>query len=116
MAKIMLTMSDEIKREIRKKAGENDKSMNQYILRCVEVDLMQNVTIDQIKGALVASEGPQEVLVERDGSIKVSPIKKPTKKTKKPIEKLGDEIREITQQISCQKCIYPAKAEDHSCK
>lgn len=31
----MLTMSDELKREIRKKAGEADKSMNQYILDCV---------------------------------------------------------------------------------
>jgi hypothetical protein len=39
LCKIMLTMSDEVKREIRKKAGEADKSMNAYILDCVKKQL-----------------------------------------------------------------------------
>ena len=105
MAVIMLRVTDELKKEIRAKAGAQDKSMNQYILDCIQYC----VEYPQLGESKSTYKPPIE---EQPISKKVKP-KKDTITKLNPIplqEALAEEfLREHAPNCPCLMCKPPKK-------
>ena len=98
MPYIQLKTTKEQHKQIKLKAIESGKTIPEYVLECI-------LTVDMSR----CLDKAEKEIIEN--------VVKESSKKPKPYKEVAEEVfTKVRKEFNCEKCKYPAKAVNHTCK